>query len=200
VISPGPKGCVVFVVVALMSGTIDWVLAGAVCWAGVVCVTLAVLTEAQHADAAGTGRAVRPPVAVLATSERLFWFVLDVQGVLGVERVAVVMHERTASGVGVIVACCGCPELVGSRIRVDGGFGWGPGAESRFLVEPPERWSVVSVPIAGPAGIAGTVAVATRRERGISELEVGLLERMTVRAAVDDAVATGARSHIPHVA
>jgi hypothetical protein len=186
----------VFVVVAVVSGTVDWVLAAAVCWAGIVCVTLAVLAAAERADEAGVGMAVGPPAVARATSERLGRFVLDVRGVLGVERVAVVMHEHAAPGVGVIVACCGCPGLLGARICVDGGFGWGPGAESGFLVEPPGRWSVVSVPIAGPAGVAGTVAVATRRRRGISAVEVGLLERMTVRAVVAGALATDAGRRI----
>lgn len=174
------------VVVPLAWGTVDWVLAAAGCWAGIVSAALALLSAATRLDAAATS-----PAAVRATSERLGRLALDVRDALGVERVAVVMHERAAPGHGVIVACCGCPELVGSRLHVDGGFGWGPGAESRFLVEPHEHWSVVSVPVAGPTGIAGTVAVATRRRRGISSLEVGLLERMAVRAAVADALATG---------
>ena len=166
---------------------VSWVtLLAAACWVGIVSAILAVLTVAKRADAAGE------PPEVRATSERLGRLVLDVRGALGVERVAIVMHERAAPGFAVIVACCGCPELVGSRVRVDGGFGWGPGAESRFLVEPPGHWSVVSVPIAGPSGLAGTLAVATSRERGISALEVSLLERMTARAAGAYALTTGA--------
>jgi len=166
---------------------VSWgILLAVASWVCIVWAILAVLTAAKRADAAGE------PPAVRATSERLGRLVLDVQGALGVERVAIVMHERAAPGFGVIVACCGCPELVGSRIGVDGGFGWGPGAESRFLVEGHGHWSVVSVPIAGASGVAGTLAVATCRERGISALEASLLERITARAAVADAPRTGA--------
>ena len=181
--------------VTVASGTLVWALVGAVCWAALVYLIRGLLPVAAEADQAVAGIVAEPPV-VRAMSERWGRLALDVQGALGVERVAVVRHEEGAPRVGVIVACCGRPDLVGTRIRVDGGFGWGPGAESRFLVDPSEHWSVVSVPIAGPSRIAGTVAVATRRRRGISALEVGLLERITVRAAGADAAPTDAQRRI----
>ena len=44
-------------------------------------------------------------------------------------------------------------------------------------------WAVVSVPIAAGDGIAGTVAVATCRERGLAARDVELLERLSRRAS-----------------
>jgi hypothetical protein len=96
------------------------------------------------------------------------------------------MHDPAAPDTGVVEACCGRPELVGSMVPVTGGFGWGAGPESDFLVadQPDDPdWAVVSVPIAVESGLTGTVAVATRRPRGLTASDVELLERLGSRAA-----------------
>jgi hypothetical protein len=119
------------------------------------------------------------PRIVHATTAPVGRLAADALGVLAVERVAVVLAQL--DGTGVVAACCGRPEVVGARVAVSGGFGWGPGPESRFLIDADDTWSVVSVPIPG----AGTLAVATRRRRGLSARDVELLERLAARAAPD---------------
>jgi hypothetical protein len=96
-----------------------------------------------------------------------------------------------------VAACCGRPELVGARIEVSGGYRWG--RESGFLVEPGGPWSAVSVPIPGPGGAAGTVAVATRRRRGLTARDVELLDRLARRAAPLEIrpLASGRRRSVP---
>jgi GAF domain-containing protein len=164
------------------TATATWILVVLAGWTALAALVVAVPAAAKHADAAALDEACGHPV--VATSERLAWLVRDVYGALGVERVAVVSYVPDAPGTGVIEACLGRPELVGARVRASGGFGWGPGPESSFLVDGTEGWSVVSVPIGGPAGIAGIVAVATRRTRGLTPSDVELLERLSRRAAL----------------
>jgi hypothetical protein len=71
----------VSVVVPVAWGTVNWVLAAAGCWAGMVYVALALLTADTRPDAAAESAAV-----VRATSERLGRLALDVRGALGVTR------------------------------------------------------------------------------------------------------------------
>jgi hypothetical protein len=123
------------------------------------------------------------PGIVHATGAPAGRLAADALGALGVERAAVVLAEP--GGTAVIAACCGRPELVGARTEASGGFGWGPGPESRFLIDDDDAWSVVSVPIPGADGPAGTVAVATRRRRGLTTRDVELLDRLTARAVRD---------------
>jgi hypothetical protein len=157
---------------------------------------LAVLTVAKRADAAGL-RGTCDHTAH-ATSERLGWLVRDVHAVLGVERVAVVLYSPAAPGTGVVEACLGRYQLVGARVRVSGGFGWGPGPESSALVDGTGDWSVVSVPVAGLDEIVGVVVVATQRARGLRPSDVVLLERLSRRAApLTDAAADPARRRNP---
>lgn len=160
--------------------TITWVLVGGGVW---VLFNLAVLALL----AAARSRCPEPePADVRATGELVGRLAEDVLGVLGVERVAVVMHDPNRPGSGTVEACCGRPELVGTTVPVTGGFGWGAGPESAFLVaDQPDGagWEVVSVPIAVDAGLTGTVAVATRRSRGLTASDVQLLERLGTRAA-----------------
>ena len=158
--------------------TITWVLVGGGLWVLSNVAVLALLAAARNDP--------QPPQAdVRATGELVGRLAEDVLGVLGVERVAVVMHDPSAPGTGVVEACCGRPELVGSSVPVTGGFGWGAGPESDFLVadELDGSWAVVSVPIAVDTGLEGTVAVATRRQRGLTASHVQLLERLGGRAA-----------------
>lgn len=158
--------------------TISWVLLAGGLWVLSNVAVLALLSAARNDP--------EPPQAdVRATGELVGRLAEDVLGVLGVERVAVVMHDQDTPGTGVVEACCGRPELVGSTVPVTGGFGWGAGPESDFLVadEPDDAWAVVSVPIAVEAGLSGTVAVATRRSRGLTGSDVQLLERLGARAA-----------------
>jgi hypothetical protein len=159
--------------------TITWVLVGGGVWALFNLAILALLASAR------TGREPEP-ADIRATGELVGRLAEDVLGVLGVERVAVVMHDAAAPDTGVVEACCGRPELVGCTVPVTGGFGWGTGPESDFLVadQPGDPdWAVVSVPIAVETGLTGTVAVATRRPRGITASDVELLERLGSRAA-----------------
>lgn len=160
--------------------TLTWVLLAAGAWALSNIALVAVLGATR-------GRRREPkPADVQATGELVCRLAEDVLGALGVERVAIVMHDPDAPGTGVVEACCGRPELVGTKVPVTGGFGWGTGPESRFLIEDrfdAPAWAVVSVPIAAGDGIAGTVAVATSRERGLAARDVELLERLSRRAA-----------------
>lgn len=159
--------------------TIAWVLVGGAAW--VLC-NLAILAFL----AAARTEPERQVADIHATGELVGRLAEDVLGVLGVERVAVVMHDPAAPGKGVVEACAGRPELVGSTVPVTGGFGWGAGPESDFLVADQgdsTGWAVVSVPIAIDSGLAGTVAVATRRDRGLTAGDVQLLERLGSRAA-----------------
>jgi GAF domain len=159
--------------------TLGWILLAAGAWATANAAFVAVLSVT---------RARREPKAadVQATGELACRLAEDVLGVLGVERVAVVMHDADGTGTGIVEACCGRTELVGATVPVTGGFGWGAGPESRFLIEDrfdAPAWAVVSVPIAGERGVVGTVAVATNRERGLAARDVELLERLSRRAA-----------------
>ena len=161
--------------------TAIWILVSVVGWAAFVGALLAVLTVAKRGDAAGLGETCEHTAN--ARSERLGWLVRDVHGVLGVERVAVVVYSPAAPATGVVEACLGRPELVGARVRVSGGFGWGPGPESSFLVDGTGGWSVVSVPVGGLHDIVGVVVVATQRARGLKPSDVELLQRLSRRAA-----------------
>lgn len=147
-------------------------------------VLLAVLAAARTRRPKPQPQPHPEPADVRATGELVGRLAEDVLGVLGVERVAVVMHDPE-TGLGTVEACCGRPELVGTTVPVTGGFGWGEGPESAFLVadRPDRGWKVVSVPIAVDAGLSGTVAVATRRSRGLTAGDVQLLERLGTRAA-----------------
>jgi hypothetical protein len=159
--------------------TLGWVLLGGGAWALCNVAVLAML-------ATGKARTAPETAEVHGTSEAVCRLAEDVLGVLRVERVAVVMHDPVKPGTGVVEACCGRPELVGTRVPVTGGFGWGTGPESSFLIEDrfdAPAWSVVSVPIPTDDGVAGTVAVATSRERGLGARDVLLLERLSSRAA-----------------
>ena len=159
--------------------TISWVLVGGGVW---ILINLAVLSLL----AAARNEPDPPTQYIRATGEFVGRLAEDVLGVLGVERVAVVMHDPATPGTGVVEACAGRPELVGTTVPVTGGFGWGKGPESDFLIadEPDDPyWAVVSVPIAVEAGLTGTVAVATRRRRGLIASDVRLLERLGARAA-----------------
>jgi hypothetical protein len=157
---------------------------------------MAVLTVAKRADAAGLCGTCEHTAH--ATSERLGWLVRDVHAVLGVERVAVVLYSPAAPGTGVVEACLGRHQLVGARVRVSGGFGWGPGPESSVLVDGTGDWSVVSVPIGDLDEIIGIVVVATQRARGLKPFDVELLERLTLRAApLTDAAADPAQRRNP---
>ena len=159
---------------------LGWVLVGGGLWVLSNLVVVAFLAAARER----TEPAEAPDVR--ATGELPRRLAEDVLGVLGVERVAVVMHDPAAPGTGVVEACCGRPELVGSTVAVTGGFGWGAGPESDFLVadqDDREQWALVSVPIAIDSGLDGTVAVATQRERGLTARDVEMLERLGARAA-----------------
>jgi hypothetical protein len=158
--------------------TIIWVLVGGGVWVLFNLAILALLAAART----GPGPA---PADIRATGELVGRLAEDVLGVLGVERVAVVMHDPATPDRGVVEACCGRPELVGSTVPVTGGFGWGAGPESDFLVADQQDggWAVVSIPIAVDTGLTGTVAVATRRPRGLTASDVALLERLGSRAA-----------------
>jgi hypothetical protein len=159
--------------------TITWVLTGGVVWGLFNVAILALLRAASTDPEPG-------PDDVRATGELVGRLDEDVLSVLQVERVAVVMHDPATPDVGVVEACCGRPELVGSTVPVTGGFGWGEGPESAFLVaDRPDRasWAVVSVPVSVDAGLTGTVAVATQRRRGLTGSDVQLLERLATRAA-----------------
>jgi hypothetical protein len=158
--------------------TITWVLVGGGVWVLFNVAVLALLAAAR------TGPEPEP-ADFRATGEVVGRLAEDALGVLGVERVAVVMHDPQTPDLGVVEACCGRPELVGSTVPVTGGFGWGAGPESDFLVadQPDGGWAVVSVPIAVETGLTGTVAVATRRPRGLTASDVELLERLGSRAA-----------------
>jgi hypothetical protein len=160
----------VFPLVAMATAT--WIFVTVAVWAALVGLVLAVLTVAARGDRAAS-----------ATRERLDWLVRDVHGVLGVERAAVVLYAPAAPGTGVVEACLGRPELVGARVRVSGGFGWGPGPESSLLVDGTGDWSVVSAPIGDLDEIVGVVVVATQRARGLKPSDVELLERLSRRAA-----------------
>ena len=160
--------------------TITWVLVGGVVWVLLNVAVLVLLKAASAEPQLG-------PDDVRATGELVGRLAEDVLGVLRVERVAVVMHDPATPGTGVVEACCGRPELVGATVPVTGGFGWGAGPESAFLVaDRPDRgsWAVVSVPVAVEAELTGTVAVATRRRRGLTGSDVQLLERLATRAAL----------------
>lgn len=159
---------------------LGWVLAGAGLWVLANVAIVAFLAAARTEPDPQLGTDVR------ATGELARRLAEDVLGALGVERVAVVMHDPAAPGTGVVEACCGRPELVGSTVPVTGGFGWGAGPESGFLVADQEdaaAWELVSVPIAIDSGLDGTVAVATQRGRGLTGRDVELLERLGTRAA-----------------
>ena len=160
--------------------TVAWVMLAAGAWALSNIALVAVLGATR-------GRRQEPkPTDVQATGELVCRLAEDVLGALGVERVAVVMHDPDAPGTGMVEACCGRPELVGTTVPVTGGFGWGVGPESRFLIEDrfdAPAWAVVSVPIQAADGIAGTVAVATSLERGLAARDVELLERLSRRAS-----------------
>lgn len=159
--------------------TITWVLAGGCVWVLFNVAILALLKAASTDPEPG-------PDDVRATGELVGRLAEDVLGVLRVERVAVVMHDPAAPGTGVVEACGGRPELVGSTVPVTGGFGWGEGPESSFLVaDRPDRtsWAVVSVPVAVDTRLTGTVAVATQRRRGLTGSDVQLLEQLATRAA-----------------
>jgi len=159
--------------------TLGWILLAAGAWAfcNVALVALLAMRRPRGAPAV---------VEVRGTSDSVCRLAEDVLGALRVERVAVVMWDPERPGTGVVEACCGRPELVGSRVPVTGGFGWGTGPESSFLIEDrfdAPAWSVVSVPIPTDDGVAGTVAVATSRDRGLGARDVLLLERLSSRAA-----------------
>lgn len=158
--------------------TITWILVGGGVWVLFNLAILALLAAARSNREA-------EPADIRATGELVGRLAEDVLGVLGVERVAVVMHDPATPGEGVVEACCGRPELVGSCVPATGGFGWDAGPESDFLVadEPDDGWAVVSVPIAVETGLTGTVAVATRRARGLTPNDVELLQRLGSRAA-----------------
>jgi hypothetical protein len=160
--------------------TITWVLAGGVAWILSNVAILAFLKVASSEPELG-------PDDVRSTGELVGRLAEDVLGVLGVERVAVVMHDSATPGRGVVEACCGRPEVVGSTVPVTGGFGWGAGLESAFLIaDRPDRaeWAVVSVPVSVDTGLTGIVVVATRRRRGLTGSDVELLERLATRAAL----------------
>jgi GAF domain-containing protein len=159
--------------------SLGWILLGGAAWALCNVAVLALLARV-------TGRNETAQPEVSGTSEAVCRLAEDVLGVLQVERVAVVLHDPARPGTGVVEACCGRLELVGTRVPVTGGFGWGTGPESSFLIEDrfdAPAWSVVSVPIPTEDGAAGTVAVATSRERGLGARDVLLLERLSSRAA-----------------
>jgi|SRR5215207_2333163 len=159
--------------------TFGWIVLGGAAWALCNVAILALLARAN-------GRTETAQPEVHGTSESVCRLAEDVLGVLRVERVAVVLHDPARPGTGVVEACCGRPHLVGTRVPVTGGFGWGTGPESSFLIEDrfdAPAWSVVSVPIPTDDGVAGTVAVATSRERGLGARDVLLLERLSSRAA-----------------
>jgi hypothetical protein len=162
------------------TATVVWILVTVAGWTSVAGFVLALLAVGKQADMVTLGETCEHPAN--ARNERLGWLVRDVHAVLGVERVAVVLYAPAAPGTGVVEACLGRPELVGARVRVSGGFGWGPGPESRLLVDGTGGWSVVSVPIGDPAGIVGVVAVATQRTRGLKPSDVELLEQLSRRA------------------
>ncbi len=160
--------------------TLAWIMLAAGAWALSNIALVAVL------GATRARRGEPTPTDVQATGALVCRLAEDVLGALGVERVAVVMHDPDAPGTGIVEACCGRPELVGTTVPVTGGFGWGVGPESRFLIEDrfdAPAWAVVSVPIPAADGIAGTVAVATSRERGLAARDVELLERLSRRAS-----------------
>jgi hypothetical protein len=184
--------------------TLMWIIVGLGAWLGFVVFILSVLTAAKRSDealeSAMAAERKRPawqaqgqampmdvsPTVVHATDELFGRLAADVRGALGVERVAVVLHDQGKLDNAVVQASCGRPDLVGSRVPGGGGFGWGAGRDSSFLLERADSgrpWSVVSVPIMAGDDVAGTVAVATRRPRGLSARDVELLERLSRRAS-----------------
>jgi hypothetical protein len=173
-------------------------------YAIIVAFSLALLTAARRSDEAVHGPlategiwptadvhrpAPAPPVESLPGHDALAQLAADVQGALGVERVAVVVSDPGEPATGVLSARLGAPGPLGDRVPVAPepatGIPSGPdvallGVSDEVGSELP--WRFARAPIPGDEAPRGTLTVAARRPREFSERELEFLDVLARRA------------------
>ncbi len=146
-------------------------------------------TRAAHRSAASAPRldavAAAPPVPAVVGHPPLERLAEDVHDALAVDRVIVVVSDDEKPGVGLVRACVGSPELLGSRIDLIPVPVTGPmspfGAAALGIGDADERadaWTFAHVPIAGAGELLGAVTVATCGERDFTEADLTIVERL----------------------
>jgi hypothetical protein len=140
-------------------------------------VLAAVLDEALVAAPAWEDSTSAPAVHVLPEHGPLGGLAGDVRGALGVDRVAIVVSDPDAPGMGVVAACCGSPDLLGGRVPLV----TVPATGALNVGGLP--WHFARVPIRGASGVLGTVIVAGRRGGPFAARDLAFLERLARRAA-----------------
>lgn len=193
--------------------TTTWVLAGVGAYLGLLVVTLAWLTAAKRGDEDIEALQARladepspqpdallplresPPAVVESSDDLVGRLVADVQGALGVERVAVVLHEVGDPASGVVEACCGVPDLLGRPAVPHPGDGVADSARELLADHTVGRpWRVAAAPLISEQGAVGWVAVGTRAKR-FGERDTEFLDRLAQRAARRLVGGAGSRTH-----